>query len=329
MRIFSLSRRWRLVARLTAGRVAAAIPIGLLVATLIFFSVALLPGDLATETLGREATPEVIANLRHQLGLDQPILKQYFDWLHSLARGDFGHSLASGREVVELVLPRLYNTLFLAGLAAAMAVPLSLALGVLSALWRHSLFDRLVGVITFTTISLPDFFVAYLVIFVFSVYYPIFPSISNIGPGEPLVERVWNTVLPALTLTLLVTGPMARMIRVTIVNTFSTPYIEMAHLKGTSPVGVILKHAMPNVIAPVATVIMLNLSSLIVGVVIVETVFAYPGLGQLLVDSVSKRDLPVVQACSLAFAATYIFINLFADVIGLISDPRRIHGQQA
>lgn len=311
------------LARLIAGRLLFAVPLILVVASLIFFCVQMLPGDFAAEILGRDARPETLANLRHQLGLDQPILVRYVEWLGALLHGDLGTSLASGRPVADLVLPRFASTLYLAGLAGALAVPLALGLGIASALLRNSIFDRAASMTTLAFISLPDFFVAYLCILVLSVEFPIFPSITNFDATTPLGERLWQSMLPALVLTLLVTAPMMRMTRAAIINTLSSSYIEMAHLKGIGPLAIILRHALPNVVAPIITVVMFNLGFLVVGVVIVEVVFAYPGLGQLLVDSVAKRDVPVVQACSLAFAATYIVLNLTADVISLWADPRQ------
>lgn len=321
---FFRGSRWRGLGWLIAGRIAAALPMLLLAATLIFLIVALLPGDLAAEMLGRDATPETLANLRRQLGLDQPLPLQYLSWLSSVAQGDLGVSLASGRPVSDLVGARLQNTLLLAGLAALMAVPLALTLGIVSALWRDTVLDRLVSVTMLAGISIPDFLVAYLFILLLAVLYPVFPSIANIDPSMSLWEWAWRSLLPALTLTMIVTAPMMRMTRVAIIDALSSPYVEMATLKGTRPLTIILRHVFPNVVAPVATVIMLNLGYLVVGVVIIEVVFAYPGLGQLLVDSVGKRDVPVVQACSLAFATTYIILNLVADIISLASDPRRM-----
>lgn len=307
--------------RLIGGRILFAVPLIVLVATLIFFCIQLLPGDLATEILGREARPETLASLRSQLGLDQPILLRYAHWFCALLHGDLGTSLASGRPVAGLVLPRVGNTLFLAGLAAIFAVPLALALGITAALLKNSIFDRAISMTALAFISLPDFFVAYLCILFLAIDLPLFPSIANIDASTPLDERLWRSMLPALVLTLLVTAPMMRMTRAAIINTLSSQYIEMAQLKGVNPLNVILRHALPNVVAPIVTVVMFNLGFLVVGVVIVEVIFAYPGLGQLLVDSVSKRDVPVVQACSLAFAATYIVLNLTADVISLWADP--------
>ncbi len=320
--VWRQSRR-RALTRLIIGRVAVAPPLILLVSTLIFLVVAVLPGDLATEILGREARPETLANLRQQLGLNLSLGERYLNWLAALAQGDFGASLASGRPVRQLLEARIANTLFLAGLAASMAVPLALLLGVLAALWRDTLFDRGISILTLSAISLPDFFVAYLCILAFAVQLPIFPSIANIDATTSWTDMLIRTTLPALTLTLITLAPMMRMTRAAIINVMSNQYIEMARLKGVSSLGIILRHAVPNVIAPVVTVVMFNLGYMIVGVVIIEVVFAYPGLGQLLVDSVSKRDVPVVQACSIAFASTYILLNLAADLISIVTDPRR------
>jgi peptide/nickel transport system permease protein len=213
-------------------------------------------------------------------------------------------------------------------LTSIIAIPLAFVLGILAALWRHSAFDRIASGIALSGISLPDFFVAYVFIFFFSVQLPIFPSIANIDTSTPIFERIWRALLPALTLTMLITAPMMRMTRAAIINTLSSAYIEMCHLKGVPPLVLILRHALPNVIAPIVTVIMFNLGYLVVGVVIIEVVFAYPGMGQLLVDAVSKRDVPVVQACALAFSATYITLNMIADTVSLASDPRRLSTQR-
>lgn len=295
------------------------------VSILIFVSVELLPGDLAQEILGQAATPETVAAFRRELGLDQPPLTRYLSWLGGMLQGDFGVSLANQREISELIGTRLMNTLFLAGFAALMAVPLALTLGILAALYRNSWFDRTINVVTLTSISFPEFFVAYILILFLAVEAGIFPSLSNIAPDASLGERLYRTILPALTLTLVVTAHMMRMTRAAIINLLALPYIEMARLKGSSQARVIVKHALPNAIAPIVNVIALNLAYLITGVVVVEVVFVYPGLGQLLVDSVSKRDITVVQASCLIFAATYILLNLIADIISIVSNPRLLH----
>jgi len=295
------------------------------VSLIIFLGVELLPGDLAQAILGQAATPETVAAFRKELKLDLPAYERYFEWLGGMVQGDFGRSLANQREISELLGSRLENTLFLAGLAAVISVPLALTLGILAALYRNTLYDRAVNVVTLTSISFPEFFVAYILILFLAIQAGIFPSISNIGPDIGFWERVYRTMLPALTLTLVVVAHMMRMTRAAIINLLASPYIEMARLKGLSPSRIIVHHALPNALAPIINVVVLNIAYLIVGVVVVEVVFVYPGLGQLLVDSVSKRDLPVVQACSLVFAMTFILLNLLADVLSIVTNPRLLH----
>ena len=303
------------------------------VSIIIFASIELLPGDFGEAVLGQAATQETVAAFRRELGLDQPAPIRYLDWIGSLAQGDLGTSFsgrnASGvdrsRPVAELVGPRLANTLFLASMAAIISVPLALALGITAALWRNSVYDRTVNAGTLMTISLPEFFVAYLLILLLATLWPVFPSLATVGPDTPFWERVERCALPALTLTLVIVAHMMRMTRAAIINLLASPYIEMARLKGASPSKVILRHALPNAWAPIATVIAFNLAYLVVGVVVVEVVFVYPGIGQLMVDAVTTRDIPVVQACALIFAATYIILNLIADIIGIVTNPRLLH----
>ena len=292
------------------------------VSLIIFLGVELLPSDIAQEILGQAATPETVAALRTQLGLDVPPHVRYVNWLAGMLQGDFGRSLANQREISELIGTRLYNTLFLAALAAVISVPLALTLGIMAALWRNSLFDRGVNTLALGAVSLPEFFIAYILILWLAVNTGMFPSISNINPDTAFWDRVYRTMLPALTLTLVVVAHMMRMTRAAILNLMASPYIEMARLKGIRNSKIITHHALPNALSPIITVVVLNLAFLIVGVVVVEVVFVYPGLGQLLVDSVAKRDLPVVQACSLIFAMTYILLNLLADVLATLSNPR-------
>lgn len=295
------------------------------VSLIIFLGVELLPGDIAQEILGQAATPETVAALREELGLNLPPHTRYFQWLGGMLQGDFGVSLANQREISELIGTRLWNTLFLAGLTALISVPLALTLGILAALYRNSLYDRAVNVTTLSSISFPEFFVAYILILFLSVQFGWFPSISNVSPDTELSERIYRSILPAITLTLVITAHMMRMTRAAIINLLASPYIEMARLKGLSPSRIIVHHALPNALAPIINVVALNLAYLVVGVVVVEVVFVYPGLGQLIVDSVSKRDLPVVQACSLIFAATYVLLNLLADILSTATNPRLLH----
>ena len=309
--------------------VARRLALGLLtlfvVSLIIFLSVELLPGDLAQEILGQAATPETVAAFRRELNLDLPPHERYLDWLGGILQGDMGRSLANQREITELIGVRLANTLFLAAMAAIISVPLAVTLGVFAALYRNSLYDRGVNVATLSTISFPEFFVAYILILFLAVKAQAFPSISNVAQDTAFWDRVYRSFLPALTLTLVVIAHMMRMTRAAIINLLASPYIEMASLKGLTRTRIIVRHALPNALAPIINVIVINLAYLVVGVVIVEVVFVYPGLGQLLVDSVSKRDLPVVQASAMIFAATYILLNLTADVLSIMTNPRLMH----
>jgi peptide/nickel transport system permease protein len=295
------------------------------ISILIFGAVELLPGDIAQAVLGQGATEDNLAALRTELGLDRPAPVRYFDWLTGAVTGDFGVSLVSNDSVTETIGPRLKNTLFLAVYAAIIAVPVAITLGIIVALFRNSLFDRIANIVTLTSISSPEFFLGYILILYLSVNTGMFPSIAKVSPDMALLERMENTFLPALTMVLVVVAHMMRMTRAAIINLLASPYIEMARLKGTPAWKVIVKHALPNSWAPIINVVALNLAYLITGVVLVEVVFVYPGIGQLLVDSVTKRDFPIVQACCLIFAATFILLNLAADVGAILTNPRLRH----
>lgn len=303
----------------------------LIVSLIIFSSIEFLPGDFGQSVLGQAALPETIAAFRADLGLDLPVYERYLDWLKGMLTGDMGNSFSGrgstggadrSRPVVELIGPRLSNTLFLAAMSAVIAVPLSLVLGITAALYRGSIYDRTVNALTLTTISFPEFFVAYILMLVFSSLLKVFPSLANISGDATFWERVYLSALPALTLTLVIVAHMMRMTRAAIINLMASPYIEMAGLKGISKAEIIVKHALPNAWAPIVNVIALNLAYLVVGVVVVEVVFVYPGIGQLMVDAVTSRDVPVVQGCAMVFATTYILLNLFADIISIVTNPR-------
>lgn len=304
----------------------------LAVSIIIFSSLAMLPGGYAQNILGQSATPENIAAFNKELGLDRSAPVRYVEWITNVLQGDFGASYSGSgnggtqkRDVATVIAPRLYNTFFLAAMAAAVAVPLSLFLGAMAALYRNSWFDRIVNSVTLTTIAMPEFFIAYILVYVFAVKLKIFYPNSTVSIGTPFLEHLYRAALPAITMTLVIIAHMMRMTRAAIINLLASPYIEMAQLKGVSKSNVIRHHALPNAWAPIATVIAFNLAYLVVGVVVVEVVFVYPGIGQLMVDAVSSRDMPVVQACALIFAATYILLNLLADVVSIVTNPRLLH----
>lgn len=315
-----MNKLWSMIAKRLALGVVTLVAISII----IFASIEMLPGDIAQEILGQSATPESVAAFRAELGLDRPAVERYLDWAGGILQGDFGKSLASGREASDLIASRIMNTLFLAVYAAAISVPLAITLGLLAALYRNSVFDRLANISALSAVSLPEFFLAYILIFAFAQT-GLFPSMADITPQTPFLSKLHSAFLPALTLTLVITAHMMRMTRAAIINLLASPYIEMADLKGVPRFRIILTHALPNALAPIINVVALNMAYLITGVVVVEVVFVYPGLGQLLVDSVSKRDVVVVQASSLIFASAYVLLNLTADVLSTLSNPRLIH----
>lgn len=313
------------ILRLVARRLGLGVVTLFVVSILIFFAVELLPGDIAEAVLGQSATQETVAAMREQLGLDRPAPVRYVEWLGGAIQGDFGVSLVSGERVSAAIGPRFRNTLFLAAYAAVIAVPLAITLGIIVALLRNTVFDRVANVLTLTSISSPEFFLGYILILYLSVKSSMFPAIASLSHGMSFGDLLYRSFLPALTLVLVVTAHMMRMTRAAIINLLASPYIEMARLKGVPPWKVIVRHALPNAWAPIINVVALNLAYLITGVVLVEVVFVYPGVGQLLVDAVSKRDFPVVQACCLIFAATFILLNLAADVGSILTNPRLRH----
>lgn len=292
---------------------------------LIFTGTEILPGDLASALLQNNATEENLATMRAQLGLDRPAPVRYAEWFTHALQGDLGRSLATERPVVDDLAPRLANTLFLASYAAIVAVPLSIALGLMAAIWQASLFDRAVNTITLMTISIPEYLVGYLLVKYLSVRLGWLPTLANVNPETGLGERLFLTILPVATLVLVVVAHMMRMTRASVLAIMSSPYIEMAFLKGIPTWRVVVRHAFPNALAPVINVVALNLAYLIVGVVVVEAVFVYPGLGQLMVDAVSKHDVPVVQGCGLIFASAFILLNMLADICAILSNPRLRH----
>ena len=310
---------------LVAKRLGLGLVTLLVVSVLIFFAVELLPGDIAQAVLGQMATEETLAQLRLEFGLDRPAVVRYFDWLAGAVTGDFGTSLIDGEAVTAKITDRFINTLFLAAYAAVIAVPFAIALGIIVALLRNSIFDRVANVVTLTSISSPEFFLGYILILYLAVKWSMFPAIASLSSSMTFLELLERTFLPALTLVLVVTAHMMRMTRAAIINLLASPYIEMARLKGAPPWKVIVRHALPNAWAPIINVVALNLAYLVTGVVLVEVVFVYPGIGQLLVDAVAKRDFPIVQACCLIFAATFILLNLAADVGAILTNPRLRH----
>ena len=313
------------VITLVVQRVALGLILLLAVSALIFFGVEALPGDTAQAMLGQSATPEALANLREKMGLNDPVVWRYLHWLYGFVTGDLGTSMTNGEDIAKSVGQRLGNTIFLAFWAAVISVPLAITLGLVAARYNGRWPDKLISGVTLATISLPEFVAGYIILYFLAVKWQLFPAMSMVFPGMGVFERLQAIILPVIVLVMVVLAHMMRMTRAAILNVMQSAYIETAELKGLSPITVIWRHAFPNAIAPVVNVVMLNLAYLVVGVVVVEVVFVYPGMGQFLVDHVTKRDLPVVQACGMIFAAVYIGLNILADVVSILANPRLRH----
>jgi peptide/nickel transport system permease protein len=295
------------------------------VTVLVFVGTELLPGDVAEAILGQSATPETLAGLRSQLGLDRPAHVRYFDWLKGLFTGDLGTSLVGGAPIADLIGERLWNTLFLAGITATIAVPIAILLGLLAAMYPSSFFDRMVSMLTLSLVAVPEFLSGTILVLIFAVHLQWLPAISYMTEFRSIGHLMSSLAMPIFTLSFAITGQMARMTRATILNIMGSPYIEMALLKGVPRRRIIFLHSLINVVGPIANVVALNLAYLVSGVVIVETIFAYPGLAKLIVDAVSARDFPVVQSCAMVFCTAYIIFMLIADILAIISNPRLWH----
>ncbi|MEC8963268.1 MAG: ABC transporter permease [Pseudomonadota bacterium] len=297
----------------------------LIVSVLVFAGTEILPGDVATAILGQSATPELVALIRERLGLDDPVYLRYLHWLGGLVTGNLGTSLVNGADLGGEVGVRLFNTFFLAILTASVAVPLSIVLGLLSALKPNGALDRTISTVTLALISLPEFLTAIILVTLFAVTWKFFPAIVNIRSDDGLIDIMRALVLPVATLVCAVLAHMVRMTRTVVLNVLTSPPIEMALLKGVPRWRILIVHALPNALAPIVNVIALNLAYLIAGIVVIETLFNVLGLGRFTVESVQNRDIPAVQVCAMIFCAVYVLLNLLADVISIIANPRLRH----
>ncbi|GLU30093.1 MULTISPECIES: ABC transporter permease [Brucella/Ochrobactrum group] len=296
-----------------------------LVSALIFAGTQILPGDVASAILGQNATPEALATLRESLGLNQPVLARYFAWLAGFVTGDLGTSLANQQPVADLLWPRFWNTMALAAFAAVISVPIAILLGLITAVKRGGIFDRVINIVALAFVSLPEYFLGLLLILFLSIRFNLLPSLADTYDGMTFLEWVQATALPALTLVLVTVAQMMRMTRTAVLSVMDQAYVETAYLKGLRTKRVVTKHALPNAAAPIVNVVAFNIAYLITGVVLVEAVFNYNGLGRFMVDAVSKRDLPLVQAAALVFGAAYVILNIIADVAAIALNPRLRH----
>lgn len=296
-----------------------------LVSVVIFAGTEILPGDVAQTVLGRTATPESLAALREQLALDAPAVQRYADWLRSFLVGDLGVSLSSGTPITGIVSDRFTNTLLLASLTALFGVPVGFALGMLAAMYANTRLDRLVTVVSLCMISVPEFFMAAALVLIFAVYLGWVPAVAYVTEFESVSQLLRSLAIPVLTLSFGVMAYMARMTRAAVLNVMQTPYIEMAILSGVPRGRLVVRHALPNALGPIVNVIALSLAYLISGTVVVEVMFAYPGLAKLTVDAVALRDMPLVQACAMIFSTAYVLLLIMADILAILANPRIRH----
>jgi peptide/nickel transport system permease protein len=324
-----------------AGRVAAApvfhgiwgfvlrrLLLGLLtlffVSIVIFAATQALPGDPARAILGRNATPEALKALRGQLHLGKPVVQQYLQWLGGLTHGDLGNSLAArGEPVTQLIGTRVKNSALLMLLAALVSIPFSIAMGAIAARRRDSVFDHATSVVMLLLAALPEFVVAIALVVLFgTTVFQVLPAVSLIPPGDSPLSHLSALVLPVTALVLAVSPYIVRIMRASMVEVLESDFVEMARLKGMPERRVVWRHAVPNAVAPAIQVIALNLAYLAGGIVVVEFVFGYPGVGAGFVDAVANRDVPVVQALAILIAAVYVLLNVCADVATILVSPR-------
>lgn len=311
-----------MILRLVVQRLALAVLTLVVVSALVFFFTSVLPGDIAERVLGRESTAEQRQIFRDQLNLDEPVWKRYGIWAGDVARGDLGRSLVNNETVTATIGTSAKNTLFLSVFAFLLYIPVTLILATIAALWRGKIADSVISVFTLVGLSLPEFVLGTLLIFGFAVQLSWAPALSIVNPGDDLITRLHATVLPAITLMVAMAVYAIRMLRDNLIDVLDSEYVRMATLKGVPRWRVVARHALPNAVGPALNVTALNLTYLIGGIVVVESVFSYPGLGKMLVDSIFVRDVPVVEATALLASAVYIVANLVADVLAMLLNPR-------
>jgi peptide/nickel transport system permease protein len=310
------------IARLVAERLVMALLTVLLVSFLIFSVLEVLPGDVASRILGRDATPETLSALRERMHLNDPALLRYMRWLVGVLGGDFGHSLVSARSATDVLGPRISNTMFLSIYAFILYIPLATLPALIQAVKRDRPIDHALSMITLVLLSMPDFLLGTLLLLLFVLAIPILPAMSTVDHSSGFVEYVRATTLPALTLAIVMAVYAVRMLRDNLIEVLDADYIRMAELRGVPAARIVWRHALPNALVPTLNVTALNLAYLVGGVVVVEKVFSYPGFGSLLVDSLQLRDFPLIEATILLSAVVYIAANFLADVASILLNPR-------
>jgi peptide/nickel transport system permease protein len=312
--------------RLVTERILLSLLTLLLVSLIIFLMLEILPGDVASRILGRDATPESLAALRLRLHLDEPALLRYGQWLGHLVTGDLGNSLVSDRPIVDVLGQRIFNTVLLSLYAFVLYLPLTVVPALLQAVRRDGWLDHGLSVVTLVLLSMPDFLLGTILLVIFVIVLPLLPAMSLVDETSSPGEYLRAMTLPALTLAIVMAVYAARMLRDNLIEVLDSDYVRMAELKGLSAGRVLLRHALPNAVVPTLNVTALNLAYLVGGVVVVEKVFSYPGFGGLLVDALQLRDLPLIEVTIMIAASVYIAANLIADVAAILLNPRLRNG---
>ena len=309
--------------RLVLSRLGTAVITLLLASFFVFFAVQALPGDVAEQLLGQNATDEAVATLRQQLGLEANVWSRYLDWLAGAVTGDFGESLVSGASVSSTLWTAFLRSLLIAVPAMLVGIVVSVVLGIVAGARRGTAADSSISVIALLAMSIPEFVVATLLVLAFAIAVPVFPAVVLDGADASASELLRAAVLPALTLILSMAAYIIRATRSSTIDVLATEFATTAELKGVPRRRVLWRHVVPTAILPVLPVISINVAWLLGGVVVVESVFNYPGLGRLMIDSVSTRDLPVLEAIAVLSALVYVLVNLAADLIAMAADPRQ------
>lgn len=315
--------------RMILTRLGTAVLTVVLSATLVFLAVQLLPGDVAQQLLGQDATPEAVEALRVELGLDRPVWERYLGWLVGLFTGDFGTSLVTGSPIGPVLGLRLRNTLMIAIPTFILGVALAIYLGLIAGINRDKASDRAISGIALVGMSIPEFVTATLGVLLLAVTLPILPAVVIDGDEATMAQLLPSTILPVIVLTISMTAYILRMTRAGIIDTMASEFVTTAILKGVRLRSVVVHHALPTAILPTLNVLAINVAWLIGGVVVVEAVFNYPGLGSYMIEAVHNRDLPVIQSVAVVTAIIYSLANLAADIGAMLLDPRQRTRQEA
>ncbi|GAB4070921.1 ABC transporter permease [Ancylobacter sonchi] len=310
------------VLRLVLRRILLSLVSFFVISAVIFAAVEILPGDTAQRALGREATAESVAILRNEMGLHDPAIVRYGRWLGNVVKGDLGVSMVSKRPVADTLAQPLRHTFLLGALVLAIHIPLSLFIGVSCALTRDGPLDLALSALVLVAMSVPDFVIGIFLIVVFSVELGWLPPLALIDQANSWTEALWMLVLPVLALNAAMTAYVVRQTRDSMIEVLNSDFVRVARLRGLPPVRILLSHALPSALGPAINAIALNAAWLVGGIVVVEAVFNYPGLGRLLVEGVRFHDVPIIQAIALILSGTHVALNLAADIATTLLSPK-------